>query len=99
MTSLRKSNRRTLMDAQTYEIIGAGMDVHRELGCGFHERVYRHPFAIELAARRVPFRTEVRFPIVYKGQVMPVHYRVDFVCFDDVLVELKALGCIGPLEQ
>jgi GxxExxY protein len=74
--------RDAFLDAQTYELIGAGMEVHRELGCGFHERVYRHPFAIELSARRVPFRTEVRFPVIYKGQPMPTVYRVDFVCFD-----------------
>jgi GxxExxY protein len=87
------------MDPQTYDIIGAGMEVHRELGCGFHERVYRHPFGLELAARRVPFRAEVKFPVVYKTHIMPVHYRVDFVCFDSILVELKALSCIGSLEH
>jgi GxxExxY protein len=87
------------MDGQTYEIIGAAMEVHRELGCGFHERVYRQPLAIELTARRVPFCTEVKFPIIYKGQTMPLYYRADFVCFDQVVVELKALASLGPLEH
>ena len=86
------------MDEQTYEIIGAAMEVHRELGCGFHERVYRHPLKIEFAARGVSFRSEVRFPVIYKGQPMPTVYRVDFVCFGAILVELKALASIGPLE-
>jgi GxxExxY protein len=75
------------------------MEVHRELGCGFHERVYRHPFALELTARHVPFRAEVKFRIFYKGQPMPLYYRVDFVCFGEVVVELKALAAIGPLEH
>lgn len=86
-------------DPQTYQIIGAGMEVHTELGCGFLEQAYREPFAIELAARRIPFAREVRFPILYKGQIMPVAYRADFVCYGEVLVELKALSRIGPLEE
>jgi GxxExxY protein len=76
------------MDQQTY-VIGAGMDVHNELGCGSTSVFIGTRFGIELAARHVPFRSEVRFPIIYKGRVMPIHYRVDFVCFDDVVVELK----------
>ena len=86
-------------DAQTFEIIGAGMDVHRELGCGFHERAYRHPFKIELSARDVPHRDEMKFPVIYKGRPTPIYYRVDFACFGTVLVELKALASIGPLEH
>lgn len=92
------SRRSAFADAETYDIIGAAMDVHRELGCGFHERVYRYPFGIELAARNVPHRSEVRCPILYKGQQLPVVYRVDYICFDRILVELKALQSIGPLE-
>ena len=57
------------------------------------------PFAIELAARNVPHLAEDAFPIVYKGTQMPVVYRVDFVCFGRILVELKALPAIGPLEH
>jgi GxxExxY protein len=86
-------------DPQTYGIIGASMDVHTELGCGFHERVYREPFALELAARHVPFEREVKFPIRYKGRIMPVAYRVDFICYREILVELKALQTIGPTEE
>jgi GxxExxY protein len=85
-------------DPQTFGIIGAGMDVHTELGCGFHERVYRHPFALELSARGIPFVREKKFPIIDKGRVMPVRYRVDFICFGEILVELKALKAIGPIE-
>ena len=86
-------------DPQTYEIIGAAMDVHREMGCGFHERAYRDPFMIELSARKIPFVREVRFAVIYKKQVMPVSYRVDFICYGEVLVEIKALHAIGPIEH
>ncbi len=63
-------------DAQTYEIIGAAMDVYNELGCGFLEGVYREPFAIELARRVCRSRRSV-LPIDYKGQRLRVWYRVD----------------------
>ena len=86
-------------DPQTYAIIGAAMEVHRELGCGFLEPVYREPLAIELRAREVPFEREVGLPIVYKGQRLPLGYRADFICFGEVLVELKALGQIGAVED
>ena len=60
-------------DAQTYEIIGAAMDVYNELGCGFLEGAYREPFGIELARRGVPFKREVSLPIDYKGQRLRSH--------------------------
>jgi hypothetical protein len=51
-------NRRGVFDdKETYDIIGAGLEVHRVLGCGFHERVYHMPFSMELAARNIPFRS------------------------------------------
>jgi GxxExxY protein len=86
-------------DPQTYEIIGAAMEVHRELGCGFSEPVYYEPFEFELRARRVPFRSAVELPIFYKGNRLRKRYRVDYVCYDAVVVELKALSMIGSIEE
>jgi GxxExxY protein len=88
-----------LADRQTYAIIGAAIEVHQELGCGFLERVYREPFAIELAARRIPFEREKKYRVIYKGRPLAATYMVDFVCYGQVLVEIKALGTIGPLEH
>ena len=90
---------REFQDAQTYALIGAAMEVHTVMGCGFHERVYREAFMLEMSSRRVPFEREVSFPITYKGQIVPVSYRADFVCYGQVLVELKALSNIGPIEH
>lgn len=75
------------------------MAVHNELGCGFLESVYRVSLALELEARRIPFRTEVPFPLAYKGQPLSLHYRADLVCFESVVVEVKALKALGPIEH
>ena len=66
---------------ETYSIIGAAMEVHRQLGRGFLEAVYQEAMAVELTARQIPFRREVSLPIFYKGQRLACSYRADFVCF------------------
>ena len=86
-------------DPQTYEVIGAAMAVHRALGCGFLEAVCRHALAIEFAYRNIAFREEVRLPIEYRGHELPVGYRVDFICYDAVVVEVKAIPVLGELER
>jgi GxxExxY protein len=86
-------------DPRTYAIIGAAMEVHRELGCGFLEAVYQEALAMELTNRKVPFRGEVELPIAYKGNRLSTSYRADFVCFDSVIVELKALAALAGVEE
>jgi GxxExxY protein len=86
-------------DPRTYAVIGAAMEVHRQLGCGFLEPVYQGAMEIELAARNVPFQRQVELLISYKGQPLNCTYRADFICFDKVIVELKALAQIGGIEE
>jgi len=85
-------------DLQTYAIIGAAMEVHRHLGPGFLEAVYREALRDELDACNVPFQAEVALPVHFKGRRLSAGYRADFLCFGNVMVELKALGSIGGLE-
>jgi GxxExxY protein len=86
-------------DPQTYKIIGAAMAVHLELGCGFLEAVSREALTIELRERGIPFVREARLPVHYRDRLLPLFYTVDFICYDEVLVELKALRAIGPVEE
>ncbi len=86
-------------DPRTYSIIGAAIDVHRQLGCGYSEPVYQEALGIELAKRAVPFEPQKKFPITYKGCVLETFYRPDFICFESVIVELKALSRLTSLEE
>ena len=86
-------------DQQTYAIIGAAMEVHRLLGCGFLEPVYQLALAKEFLLRGIPFRREDELPVSYKGELLAVKYKPDFICYDQVIVELKALGMLGGREK
>ena len=86
------------MDQQTYQIIGAAIEVHKELGRGFLEPVYQEALELEFSDRGLPFQAQKELPIFYKGRELKTHYRSDFVCFEDVIVELKALTRIGDGE-
>ena len=86
-------------DEQTYAIIGAAMKVHRELGHGFLEAVYQEAFAIELKKKGIQFQREVHIPIYYDGVRLSTHYQADFLCFESVIIELKALSKLTGTEE
>jgi len=86
-------------DPQTYAIIGAAMEVHKTLGHGFLEAVYHEALAIELQKSEIPFQHELELNIVYKGTPLHTTYRADFVCYDEIIVEIKALTHLSGVEE
>lgn len=76
---------------ESYAIVGAAMQVHSTLGCGFVEKVYQEALEIEFTKRGIPFEREKRLLIEYKGQILKTDFYVDFLCFDKIVVELKAV--------
>lgn len=86
-------------DEQTYVIIGAAIAVHRELGCGFLEPVYQEAFEREFQLQQIPYEREKVLPVYYRGALLNTYYKVDFICFGTVLVELKALQQLSAREE
>lgn len=84
---------------ECYEIIGAAIDVHRELGPGFLEAVYQAALKLELMRKAIPFAVEQKLDIYYKGQNLGLQYRADFVCYGEIIVELKALDRLSGKEE
>lgn len=86
-------------DPRTYAIIGAAIEVHNQLGSGFLEGVYQEAISLEFKERGIPYRREVEIPLFYKGHTLNSAYKADFICFDSVIVELKALAKLTGIEE
>ena len=75
---------------EAYKIIGCAMKVHAELGCGFLEAVYQEALEIMFAKNGIPYQREPRLQIDFMGQILKKTYSPDFICYDKIIVELKA---------
>jgi len=84
---------------EVFAIIGAAMEVHRELGPGFLEPVYQEAMEIEVAARGIPFEAQKRIQIKYKEHFLSKEYAADMVCYEKILAEFKALDALGSKEE
>ena len=84
---------------ETYQIIGAAMEVHKTLGCGFTEKVYQDALEKELLLQGIPFVRETPMQILYKGEILPSVFMPDFVCYDKIIVELKAVEELSGLHE
>lgn len=81
-----------ILKEEVYKIVGACMEVHKQLGKGFLEAVYQEALEEEFKIQGIPFVREKQLRIKYKGKTLNKYYIADFVCFDNIVVELKALS-------
>ena len=79
---------------ESYKIVGVCMEVHRELGMGFKEAVYKDALELEFKAAEIPFPREKSYTLRYKGKILPRKYFADFVVFNSIILEVKATPVI-----
>jgi GxxExxY protein len=80
-----------ILGDEYYASVGAAMEVHSELGPGFLEAVYQEALEIELGTRRIPFEAQKQLTVAYKGQRLKKEYCDDIICYEQIIVELKAM--------
>lgn len=95
MQKVIQLHNKILFPDESYQIIGAAMEVHKVIGCGFTEPLYQEALEQELKLREIPFEREKTFSVNYKGVTLSKDFRADFVCYDNIIVELKALSDIS----
>ena len=92
-------NHNLLFPQESYDIVGAAMKVHEILGCGFTEKVYQDALAVEFIERGIPFQREVELHANYKGITLSSTFIPDFICYDSIIVELKAVRELDDMHR
>ncbi len=81
-----------LFKNESFSIIGAALEVHKVLGCGFIEVVYQEALEEEFKKRNIPFEREKELLINYKEKQLSKTFRADFICYNRIIIELKAVS-------
>jgi GxxExxY protein len=89
--SAKDAKEELLFKQECYAIQGAIFDVYREMGCGFLEAVYQECLEKEFRLRQLPFEAQKELVLSYKGEQLAQTYKPDFICYDKIIVELKAV--------
>ncbi|RXK55758.1 GxxExxY protein [Oleiharenicola lentus] len=84
--------KKLINEKETYRILGACFEVYKEKGCGFLEAVYQECLEHEFDLQQLPAKSQVTLPLTYKGRKLKKTYEADFICFDRVLLEIKAVS-------
>lgn len=92
ITRIRPMSTLLIHESDTYAILGACFEVYNEKGCGFTEEVYQESLEIELEVRGIPFVAQKELPLTYKGRLLKRKFKPDFLCYDRVLLEIKAVS-------
>jgi GxxExxY protein len=88
-----------LFKDEVFAIIGAAIEVHKELGSGFLEPVYQEALELESKMRGLPYNAQQTIIIHYKGILLKKEYVPDFVFYDKIIVEIKALDNLTGKEE
>lgn len=83
-----------ILKKESYLLIGICMEVHRELGMGFKEVLYKDAIELELKEKKIPYKREKEYKIEYKGIILPHKYYADFVIDDSIILEVKSASFI-----
>jgi len=92
----REKHEKILFKDECYQIQGAIFDVYKEMGCGFLEAVYQECLEKELSSRNIPFQAQIELQLMYKNERLKQIYKPDFICFENIIVEIKAVKEIAP---
>ncbi len=84
---------------ESYNVVGAAMHVYNQLGIGFLEPVYQEALEVELKRRGIPYEREKELTIMYDGVQLQQTYRADFVCYNNIIVELKAVNTLDDIHR
>ena len=84
---------------ESYRIIGACFEVYKEMGCGFLEAVYQECLSMEFSVQGIPYKPQCELGLCYKGQPLKQTYVPDFMCFDKIVVEIKAVAALTDLHR
>ena len=84
-----------LFKEESYAIIGACFNVYKDKGCGFLEPVYHECCEIEFALQKIPFLSQTELELTYRDHILKQRYKPDFICFQKVIVELKAVSALA----
>jgi GxxExxY protein len=88
-----------LFEEESYKILGACFEVYKDKGCGFLEAVYQECLEIELSLQQIPFQPQAELQLTYKGQVLKQTYFPDFICFDKIILEIKAVSQLDDVHR
>jgi GxxExxY protein len=86
-------------EIESYKITGAAFEVHKELGPGFLEAVYQEALTIEFQNQKIPFEREKGLKLYYKNVQLQKRYKVDFVCYDNIIIEVKAFSGLNSEHE
>jgi GxxExxY protein len=88
-----------LYKEEVYTIVGTAMEVYNQLGPGFLESVYQEAFAIEMRTRKIPFQAQHAVQIAYKEYLLQQYYIPDFIAYDKIIIEIKAIRQLTSVEE